>query len=305
MNIAKLESLIRLFIINLISFSMITNSIASTSVQQASAEQLNRLAETINANKFGPTEVMADFQKFDSKKGHELAVFFAANPEYRTIQIPKTIVENGKLSFVIEGKKSLFSIDKNGRMDIVVGDKKIKLDYAMTFEQMTNKISETLGEKHFSFLNFFIQDLHASLAVAATLAIITTALIASGVYVLYGKYLKLEFTSSTEIAKKVCAGVGVDGVTTQQQLKDIHDQLFDNYINICMPVNLKRDIGFLPKGYDKDACDKVTDIRLCIKKKIETHEQEILDDSRAHIKDNKYESPGIRKDENSSQTIGK
>jgi hypothetical protein len=272
MYILNLKILIKVFFINLLSLSMITSSMASTSSTRDSAKQLQWIAETINTNKLGPAEIIAKFQSFNPKKGQELEAFFAAHPDYRTIKIPKATVEDGKLSFLIEGKKVLFLIDKNEAMEVFANEKKIRLEFAMTFEETMKKISEILDEKKVSFFSFFIEDSQAGLLALAGTAIIATGLTAVGVHALTELYLKTNFKDDVLTGQRGCKGIPFEQVFTDVQkyitLRDLHDRLFDDDIAICVPVE-KKEINFLPTGYDKEACAAVHEVRLCLREKVE------------------------------------
>ncbi|MGZ3808577.1 MAG: hypothetical protein ACXVCE_10865 [Bacteriovorax sp.] len=352
-----MKNFFKILFVNLISASLISNVVAATSDEK---KILMAPTETVvnnfNNSTTTPAELIKNYQILNLEKAQELESFFKAHPEYLTVKIPKATLENGSLSFIIDGKKALFSLEREGKMTAYYMGKKIELNFAMTFDEMVKKISTSLDEKYASFfISFFIEDANA---MGLTVGVITVAATAASAYILYGKYLQSEFKDYVAMAEKVCNGIPLEeAISTlglknklrksynqlvcteekdvvskiknnllcspkmsifeeQIKLKEIHDQLFDDWIYVCMPERQRS--GSAPHGSDKEACTKVTPIRLCIKERIEKKERQIdeeiardkrpveaNDTSRSNVKEGEALPSATSKSVDTSSTMSK
>jgi hypothetical protein len=263
-----IKSFVRLFVSSIISSLMLINSsIALAFNDQISNDELLQISKTINSKKFSYKELVSDYQKYDVVRAKELESIFLANPQYQSVQIPKSTVEDGKLSFMIEGKKSLFSIDKQGRIDILIGDKKILLEYSMSPEQMIKKISDSLNEKKYSFVDFFIQKSYAN-----PLDLVLVAVI---VWWIAGLYHEVPFVKVYRAAKKLCDAPTEATTEAVDSLKKAFDYLTVNAPEKC--------VGREVKSY---VCKEIPSIKKCLKDKIDQIKNGAIDDSsRSQIKE--------------------
>lgn len=267
---------LKMMLISSLSSSLIINSaLAATNISESS-ERVIRIANSINEEKLMPVDLVSRLQKLDAKRAKEIEAFISSNPNFKEIKLPKASVVKDKITFMFEGKKAIFSIDEKDGIDILVGKDQVRLEDTMTFEEMYKKISETLGEKHYSMMHFFISDAYASgiplsLLIAAAVAIIFFKISVERDFVdsitkFQGACKRLKDTSSNE---------GVDIAL----LKESFNKLTDVNLEVCAHIS--------HAAYNKKSCSSIPSIKQCFKAKIKQIENaSINDSSRSQYKDN-------------------
>lgn len=281
---SAIKNLMRSFIIGLISSSMIFSSVATATVPQQPDVDLNLEVNFLNQSKGTYNELIATFKKADPKKAKELESFFSTHSSYKNAKLPKAVVENDKIAFMIDGEKVLYSIDKNGVTTILAGDKKVQLDYSMTIDQVVKKITDVLGEKKFSLINLIINDAHAMLTQGIVLAVLCFLF----AYAVHSTQLADNFEAYIKSSKEWCAKL--DEVAPTEDLvavyRKLYNKLSDDYVEICLPGKFVLN----SKGFSYGACRDLPEVKKCVKKKLDQFNSKTVNDSsRAQVKEMHYE----------------
>ena len=158
------KSLIRFIFVNIMTFSLITNTIATETKPFYSDEYLTNIVNAINSKENTPLTMIDTYKKNETpEKINDLKLFFKKYSEYQNIKFSKTALENGKISFIADREKVYISLINKTELLIEVMGKKIVLENSMLFSEMVNKISNVINDKKISFFNLFIQDSYAVL----------------------------------------------------------------------------------------------------------------------------------------------
>ena len=277
-------NLMRAFVTGMTTFSMLITNVATAAIPVRPAVDLNRVANYLNEHKAPYKELVEDFKNVDSKKGYELERYIATHPDYHDVSLPKAIVENDKIVFVIEGVKTSITFGAKGAMDLSVQNKQIHLDYSMPIDQMSKTITEAVNAKEFSLVSFFIEDAQAM----APQAVALLGLSVFFAFAVHAVNLANNFKTHINSFKEWCSRL--DGVAPNDDLIAIYGELYnklgDEYIEVCVPGKFT-----LPsRGYQKDACRDLPEVKKCLKKKLDqVADKGINDSSRGQSKEIHYE----------------
>jgi hypothetical protein len=260
-----LNYLSRLIVVTLASTAMITNSFVGVLHAQEDVVFNTYALEEISSKTLVSKDALLYYKKGSEKKAKSLEAYFAKNPTYKNVQIPKPTIENGKLAFVVEGKKFTFSVDDKGVL--IEGDSKsISLPHSMSLEEKEKKIISSFGEKKFSFFNLIIPEANAeagavllgSIAGGIVLAIVAVVVVA--LYVGYKTVKHFAFESAFEGIVKECEKykeLPKDQINIEEMQTALH-KMTQGYLTYCTKWSL----------YNSAYCDKIPSVQSCFQEVI-------------------------------------
>ncbi len=265
-----LEKFMRLLVINLVCFSLITNCFATMPENQIKGEELIALAKYINSSKKSFKDAIDSFNKIDPKKEKDLNAYLAANPSMQNLIMPQVTVENDSLTIMVDGQKIIFTIYENGQLTVSVGGKNIRPDLSLPFNQMEKKLSKELSTvNQFSLLNLLIPNAYAIVGVVIAALLLAIPVIV-GASILFlkepGDYLVKE-------SEKVCSELKDDsGAVTNQDFanfKKTFQKMSEIYTKHCV----------LQKDFYEKTCKKIPVVVKCMKGIIEREDKKMVNDS--------------------------
>jgi hypothetical protein len=266
-----LKNLIRFLLVHAVVFTLITNAIAREAEianrSFYSDDVLKSIVDMINSKARSAKEISNIYKKFDSKRAEELELFFKNNPKFQNREKVNATLENGKISFISEGKKVYFSLINNKEILLQLEDKSVVLNYMMPFSEIAKKIGTLFSTdtKNFSLLNLFISDA-----------------VAEEIFFSDILFVALEFTAfltfpEVPVAALLTAGIGflIKGLTHSDvaQADEINERikecrtntLFDDLTPTSMTASVfSNDPQFCKNNQDNAFCKRIKELKECL-----------------------------------------
>ncbi len=265
-----------------IILSLITNSFAVTISPTFQSENLSLIANTLNGSSHTYKDLIKIAQKTDPSRAKEIDIFYTTHPEYHAASMPQFTVEDNKLVFWVGSEKVNISLEKDGGV-VTVGKKIIFLKYTLSVEQMAKVLNGTLTVKDFAFINIFINNAHAFSAEMTTILILGLV----GIYVTRKVNLALQFKDYVHETVKWCNKF--ESVPSSPEILEIYtdtyNRLAEKFVDICVPG----EFVLTSKGYDKEACEALPEVKRCIKRKIDQKVTSVDNSSRTSKKEVHYD----------------
>jgi hypothetical protein len=272
-----MKKVIRVFVLNILIFSLIANSTASESKVVSMDENLQFVVDKINSSKNILEEIRTLYKNMPGET-KELEIVLKENPDLKKIRLPKITLENGKISFTIKRKKAHFTLVNNRVSVIDFEGKSLIIDPLWSMHELFKKLStEFDSAKKFSLLNFFIQDTYAQ---AYGIAMIFLMMGIISIYVAalsFGSAYQLKsFNDLVKSNNEFCKNLQTINFSESEftQLKDMYNSLADNNLNFCKNI-----VETPPRG-----CLQIDEVKNCLKNKIVEYKTQAINNSSPSIK---------------------
>jgi hypothetical protein len=236
--------------------SLLSNSIAGITPEQIYGDQLLVVAKYVNSEKWTFQRTIESFSKVDSKKSEEIKSYLVKNPSFEKTFLPALTVESNSLILTIDGQKVSYRVFPNGDILILYGNKKIKAEFSMPFDQMIVKVSAQLGlDNRFSLINLLVSDANANPGLILAVILLALPVIALAGILMAGK----AGGPLVEFGEKICRDNKDtrDGMFDQNNLNNIkfaYNKISDAYMAHCLAS----------KNFDEKTCQKFPAVKTCI-----------------------------------------